>query len=79
MRLIQSLFEPDVVRLHCFVDDPIASIRGTPLNRKLAVATMILTWEALGFGLAYKKGQLGKSVTWIGVHYQSMQMVSAGS
>ena len=66
MRLTQSLFEPGVVRLHCFVDDPIASIRGTPLKRKLAVATMILTWEALGFGLAYKKGQLGKSVTWIG-------------
>ena len=66
MRLTQSLFEVDTVRLHCFVDDPIAAIRGTPLSRKLTVATIILTWEALGFGLAYRKGQFGRKVSWIG-------------
>ena len=33
---------------------------------KKSVATMILCWEALGFALAYRKGQLGTSVVWIG-------------
>ena len=32
----------------------------------ITAATMILCWEALGFGLSYSKGQLGTSVTWIG-------------
>ena len=27
---------------------------------------MVLVWEALGFKLAYAKGQLGQEVTWIG-------------
>ena len=46
MRLTQSLFEPNRVNLHCFVDDPVASIRGTKQDRRLYVATMIYTWEA---------------------------------
>jgi hypothetical protein len=29
-------------------------------------AIIILVWEALGFGLAYSKGQLAQKVTWIG-------------
>jgi hypothetical protein len=66
MRLTQSLFHPDTLRLHCFVDDPIASVRGTAAERRAAVATMVLVWEALSFGLAYKKGQFGKKVVWIG-------------
>jgi hypothetical protein len=66
MRLTQSLFQPDTVRLHCFVDDPIASIRGTPSDRKRCAAVMILVWEALNFGLAYRKGQLSSRAVWIG-------------
>ena len=31
---------------------------------------MILVWEAVGFKLAYRKGQLGKEVTWIGATLQ---------
>ena len=52
--------------MHCFVDDPIGSIRGDSTTRKIAVTTMVLCWEALGFGLSYRKGQLGSSVVWIG-------------
>mgnify|MGYP000140571462 CR=1 FL=1 len=66
MRFTQSLFSPDPLRLLCFVDDPVAGITGTQLERKLCVATIILTWEALGLPLAYRKGQLSQSVTWIG-------------
>ena len=29
-------------------------------------ALMVLVWEALGFKLAYAKGQLAQEVTWIG-------------
>jgi hypothetical protein len=66
MRLTQSLFSPERLRLLCFVDDPIAGICGTPMERKLSIAVIILTWEDLGFTLAYRKGQRAQSVTWIG-------------
>jgi hypothetical protein len=66
MRLTQSLFTPSQVNLMCFVDDPIAALMGTELERRTAVAIIILVWEALDFKLAYHKGQLSKVVTWIG-------------
>lgn len=66
MRLTQSPFQQDTVRMHCFVDDPIASIRGTKFWGRLAVATIVLTWGALGFGLAYRKGQLRHKLVLIG-------------
>jgi hypothetical protein len=66
MRLTQSLFEPENVSLLCFVDDPIAALRGTELEKRTSVALIILVWEALGFKLAYHKGQFAKVVTWIG-------------
>ena len=50
----------------CYVDDPLAAIRGTPEERQLHAATLILVWEALGCAMAYHKGQLNDSVTWIG-------------
>ena len=66
MRLTQSLFTEGTLSLHCFVDDPIASIKGTKEEQELVVATIMATWEALNFELAYKKGQFGSSVVWIG-------------
>jgi hypothetical protein len=66
MRLTQALFDQQKVKLHCFVDDPIASIRGAPWERKLTAAVMMLCWEALNFNLAYRKGQFGGTVDWIG-------------
>ncbi len=66
MRLTQSLFRPEDVNLMCFVDDPLAALRGTELERRTTVAVIILVWEALDLKLAYHKGQFGKTVTWIG-------------
>lgn len=66
MRLTQSAVDQDNVRLHCFVDDPISSVKGTARDRRVHVASMILLWEALGFQLSYNKGQFGRSVDWVG-------------
>ena len=66
IRLTQSLFDPKSVRLMCFVDDPLAVIVGTPAQRALIKATIITTWEALGFALSYHKGQSATTVVWIG-------------
>ena len=66
MRLTQALFQSDEVRLMCYVDDPLAILRGTEEYRSIMTAVFILVWEALGFGLAYPKGQLAQKVTWIG-------------
>ena len=45
MRLTQSLFDPDRLRLLGFVDDPIAGVTGTKLQGQLCVATSVLTWD----------------------------------
>jgi hypothetical protein len=66
MRLTQSLFDRASVRLQCFVDDPIAAIKGTEIRRRVIVATIMLVWEALGCKLAYNKGQSGSRAEWIG-------------
>ena len=66
MRLTQSLFEAHELALMCYVDDPLAALRGTWDEMRLNAAVMILVWEALGFRLAYAKGQIGPMVTWIG-------------
>ena len=47
------------------MDDPLAALHGTEAERRHSAALMILVWEALGFKLAYSKGQLGGEATWI--------------
>ena len=49
MRLTQSLFLPSDVNLMCFVDDPLAALRGTELEKRTQVAVIVLVWEALDF------------------------------
>ena len=66
MRLTQSLFETRELALMCYVDDPLAALCGTLEDIRLNAAVVILVWEALGFRLAYAKGQIGSKVTWIG-------------
>ena len=66
MRLTQSLFDPDCFRLHCFVDDPIAVLRGTPLERRIMATTVMLVWEALSCKLSFSKSKFGNKVSWIG-------------
>ena len=62
--------DPTEARLQLFVDDPCATIRGTPQACDWIVATMILAWRALGFPLSFRKGQRGPKVTWIGAHLE---------
>ena len=49
MRLTQSLFDPKVLRLMCYVDDPLAALLGSEEELMLKAATMVLVWSALGF------------------------------
>ena len=57
-RITQSLFKPDEVRLVCYVDDPLAALRGDEADRKLYAAIMVV-WSALGFKLAFAKRAAG--------------------
>ena len=66
MRLTQSLFEAHELALMCYVDDPLAALRGTMEEVRMNAAIMILVWEALGFRLAYAKGQIDSKMAWIG-------------
>ena len=66
MTLTQSLFTPREVRLVCYVDDPLAGVFGSRAERRLYITMMVLVWRALGFKLAFPKGQNGRKVTWIG-------------
>ena len=54
-RLTQSLFHPEVMRLMCYVDDPLAALLGDEEERRLNAAIMVLVWSALGFKLALAK------------------------
>ena len=50
----------------CYVDDPLVALHGAERARARNAALIVLVWEALGFKLAYAKGQLSDEVTWIG-------------
>ena len=60
---------PDSQNMHVYVDDPIATIRGTPDVVAEQVSILMLTWVALGIDLAIPKGQLGSMVNWIGATF----------
>ena len=76
MRLTQSLFDPAEVNLVCYVDDPLAALRGTPLEKEVLATCIVLVWESLNFKLAYQKGQFGHSVDWIGGTLRSNEAAS---
>eukprot|EP00971_Amphidinium_carterae_P253867 5039905-Amphidinium_carterae.1 len=59
-RLCQSLFDVSEVRLQCYVDDPLATIRGDVPTVHRRIATLILAWRLLGLPLAFHKGQFGQ-------------------
>ena len=65
-RLGQAIYEPDEMRLQCFVDDPGLAIRGPPARRSWFLGTLLLWWRALGFKFSWKKGARGAQVPWIG-------------
>ena len=65
-RLTQGMFAPTELLLRTFVDDPCATISGEPDFRESCMVLIIFVWRCLGFPLSFKKGQRGRSVTWIG-------------
>ena len=65
-RLTQGVFDPTRARLHVYIDDPIVILRGVPSVLKTAKAKLILIWRSLGLDLAFRKGQAGSTVQWVG-------------
>ena len=54
-------------KLQTYVDDPAVTIRGTKDQRDRTVATIVILWAALGFGLSYDKASRGRTISWIGL------------
>ena len=65
MRLTQSLFM-DCASLVCYVDDPLCVLSGSDEECRRIATAIICLWGALGLPLQLKKGQYGKTVSWIG-------------
>eukprot|EP00969_Alexandrium_andersonii_P277890 12284133-Alexandrium_andersonii.AAC.1 len=58
---------PSEALLEVYVDDPLSAVAGpTRAARTRSFALILLLWEAMGFRLAWKKGQRGSSVEWTG-------------
>ncbi len=65
MRLTQGLYPPRKGRIECYVDDPLACFSGTAERRAALAALTIYVWLALGFALAFGKGQWSlAAATW---------------
>ena len=69
-RMTQALYPDGELQLQVYTDDPCAAIRGTPRRVKLIATVLALFWRALGWQLSYHKGQLGKTVDWIGFTFK---------
>jgi hypothetical protein len=66
MRSGQALFDPTELQVECYVDDPLAAIRGDAYAR-LRRATILLTWwRVLGPNMSWAKLDKGAMVKWIG-------------
>ena len=63
-RCVQSMDHDLRLRCNTYVDDPILATRGGAQDHRRVVARTVLTWMAMGFGLAWPKGQHGPRVTW---------------
>ena len=58
--------------LQTFVDDPLGTLTGSERQRNTYIAMVVLVWSALGFPLAFKKGQRGYEIVWIGATLRVM-------
>ena len=59
-----------VTRLQCYVDDPIATMVGSPSSCVHACDLIILWWLVLGIPLAFKKGTWTSNIhRWIGADF----------
>jgi len=69
-RLGQSCFQPEELRLQCYVDDPAIAVLGSQQERNRLIIILLLLWSALGLALSWEKGSRGTSVPWIGVNFK---------
>ena len=66
-RIGQCMFAPWELRLQVYVDDPLAAVTGnTSHARASRFCLLLLFWAALGFRLAWARGQRGHRVESIG-------------
>ena len=56
--------------IHCYVDDPVLIVYGTPAARRRLVLKIVLLWLAVGCRLSWRKGKFGKKVDWIGATFR---------
>ena len=80
-RMTQSLAPTSAMRQQTYTDDPWVALKGTRTYVDRATATIILTWLALGFPLAFDKGQRGHQICWVGhdVHLDVKRKVVTAS
>ena len=49
------------------MDDPVVALRGSKETIERNIVRIVCTWLILGLPLAFRKGQLDRSIEWIGV------------
>eukprot|EP00435_Cladocopium_sp_Y103_P050888 s1251_g15.t1 len=55
------------MKLQVYVDDPLAIIRGNPMEQQRTACLVIVMWSIMGFPIATHKAVLAQSLVWIGV------------
>ena len=66
MRMTAILNHDQLVRIECFVDDPLLLFGGERPQRDRLFLRTVLLWLALGFKIAWRKGDRGRKLDWIG-------------
>ena len=59
--------------MQTYVDDPGTTIGGVQRDRRRIITLMVLALRAINVRLAFRKGQLGVDVAWIGFGYRIRQ------
>ena len=65
-RLTLALFSKRECREQAYVDDPAFTITGSERGRRRTMAIIVLVWRCLNLELAFRKGQTGRKISWIG-------------
>ena len=66
MRITQAALGIDTSRIPCFMDDFLFVVAGSRPERISKAWQALLLWRALGARIAWRKGNYGNSVQWIG-------------
>ena len=67
VRMLQGFISALFFRSQVYWDDPLWLLVGTRRQRRASLALLLLTACALGFRVAWHKGERGQEITWIGV------------